>query len=170
MISPRPHGGQLKEASAMTVRKASLSDIPSLVDMRILYLNEDNGQLDTETEKQIRKQLPGYFTAKLGKELYAFIAEDNGCTVGCCLLLVTEKPANPRFPHGMTGTVLNVYTCPEYRRQGIAGGLMGLLIAQAKELRLDLIELKATADGAKLYKSLGFEQDFSRYTDMKMVF
>lgn len=154
----------------MQVRKASVIDIPALVEMRILYLTEDCGPLEPELEKQIRHQLPDYFTSKLGKELFAFIAEDNGEAVGCCLLLVTEKPANTRFPHGLTGTVLNVYTKPEYRRQGIAGGLMGLLIAQAKELRLDLIELKATADGAKLYKSLGFEQDFSKYTDMKMVF
>lgn len=154
----------------MIVRKASESDIPSLIEMRILYLTEDHGQLGAELEGRIRRQLPGYFDAKLGKELFAFIAEDNGNAVGCCLLLVTEKPANPRFPNGLSGTVLNVYTRPEYRRQGIAGGLMGLLIAQARELGLDLIELKATPDGARLYKTLGFEQDFSRYTDMKMIF
>ena len=154
----------------MVIRKASFSDIPSLIEMRMLYLNEDHGKLSPELEKQILGHLPVYFNAKLGKDLFAFIAEDNGNTVGCCLLLVTEKPANPRFPNGRSGTVLNVYTLPEYRRQGIAGGLMGLLIAQARELKLDLIELKATPDGARLYKSLGFEQDFSRYTDMKMIF
>ena len=154
----------------MNVRKASLIDRPSLIEMRILYLNEDNGPLEPELETQVRKQLPDYLSAKIGKELYAFIAEDGGKAVGCCMLLVNEKPAGPRFPHGLTGTVLNVYTRPEYRRQGIAGGLMGLLIAQAKELRLNIIELQATPDGAKLYKSLGFEQDFSRYTHMKMVF
>jgi hypothetical protein len=46
---------------------------------------------------------------------------------------------------------------------------MRMLINDAVELGLDLIELKATSDGIKLYKSLGFDQDFSKYTEMKLV-
>ena len=46
---------------------------------------------------------------------------------------------------------------------------MKKLLAEAKELRLDYVELKATKDGLKLYKSLGFEEVFSKYTEMKFV-
>ena len=144
----------------MTQRIATISDIGALIDLRIAYLTEDHGSLSAETEAKVRRQLPDYFRRHLGKDLRAFIAEENGEAVSSCFLLVTEKPAGPRFPDGLTGTVLNVYTKPEYRRHGLA---------EAKELRLDYVELKATKDGLKLYKSLGFEEVFSKYTEMKFV-
>ncbi|MBR4628411.1 MAG: GNAT family N-acetyltransferase [Ruminococcus sp.] len=153
----------------MILRKAVIGDIPVLTELRVSYLAEDYGTLPKESEEMIRRQLPDYFRRSLDNGLLAYIAEDNGCAAGCCMLVVSEKPANPRFPHGLTGTVLNVYTKPEYRRQGIAAKLMEMLIADAKALGLDLIELKATPAGVKLYKSLGFEQDFSKYTGMKLV-
>lgn len=54
--------------------------------------------------------------------------------MSCCFLLITEKPANPSFVSGRTGTVLNVYTKPEYRRLGIARSLMRELLAEAEKL------------------------------------
>ncbi|MBP3746600.1 MAG: GNAT family N-acetyltransferase [Ruminococcus sp.] len=151
----------------MITRKATVNDIGSLTDLRIAYINEDNVTLPPEAEKTIRKQLPDYFRRRLGKELIAYIAEENGEAVSSCFLLITEKPAGPRFPDGLTGTVLNVYTKPEYRRHGLAGTLMKMLLSDAKALGLDYVELKATKDAVKLYKSLGFEEAFSKYTDMK---
>ncbi len=44
---------------------------------------------------------------------------------------------------------------------------MKMLLSDAKALGLDYVELKATKDAVKLYKSLGFEEAFSKYTDMK---
>ncbi len=154
----------------MTERTASISDINTLTELRIAYLREDNGGLAPEAEAQIRQNLPDYFRRRLGKELIAYLAEENGEAVSCCFLLITEKPAGPRFPGGMTGTVLNVYTKPGYRRHGIAGSLMKRLLEKASELRLDCLELKAVRSAVKLYKSLGFEESFSKYTDMKYDF
>ncbi len=45
--------------------------------------------------------------------------------------------------------------------------LMNAMIADAKELNIDVIELKATADGYDLYRSVGFEDDRSKYHLMK---
>lgn len=95
--------------------------------------------------------------------------EDCGEIVGCCFLLVTEKPANPSFINGLTGTVLNVYVKPEYRRQGIAKNIMDKLLKDAKAMGLDYVELKATEQGRGLYESLGFEDDVSKYYRMKKV-
>jgi len=153
----------------MTARHASLNDIPALTELRIAYLTEDNGELSHEMEEKLRRQLPDYFRSHLGKDLRVFVADENGELLSCCFLLVTEKPAGPRFPDGLTGTVLNVYTKPACRRHGLAGQLMKMLLDEARELRLDYVELKATKDGLKLYKSLGFEESFSKYTDMKFV-
>lgn len=153
----------------MITRKATVNDIDSLTELRIAYLKEDNGTISPEEEKIFRKQLPDYFKRRLGKELLAYIAEEDGKAVSSCFLLITEKPAGPRFPDGLTGTVLNVYTDPGFRRRGLAGTLMKMLLSDASSLGLDYVELKATKDAVKLYKSLGFEEAFSKYTDMKFV-
>lgn len=56
---------------------------------------------------------------------------------------------------------------PEYRKQGIAGKLMEQLITEAGALGLDYVELKSTEDGYRLYKSLGFSEEQSRYHNIK---
>ena len=153
----------------MILRKADINDKKALVELRMLYIEEDMGPVSQQLENQIRTQLPDYYERCLNKELFAYIAEEDGEAVSCCFLLVSEKPANPRFPGGFTGSALNVYTKPEFRRHGIAGKLMNMLLDDARQMKLDLIELKASAGSVKLYKSLGFEQDFSPYTNMKLV-
>ena len=62
----------------MTQRIATISDIGALIDLRIAYLTEDHGSLSAETEAKVRRQLPDYFRRHLGKDLRAFIAEENG--------------------------------------------------------------------------------------------
>ena len=87
--------------------------------------------------------------------------------VSCAFLLIVMKPMSPAFINGKTATVLNVYTLPAYRRREYARMLMNAMIADAKELNIDVIELKATADGYDLYRSVGFEDDRSKYHLMK---
>ena len=63
--------------------------------------------------------------------------------------------------------MLNVYTEPAYRRQGIAGQLMEMLLKKAEEMDLSYVNLKATKEGYGLYKKLGFEDGEAVYTDMR---
>ena len=151
------------------VKKADLSDIDELVRLRIDYLTEDYGSLTDIQIEKIRNQLPEYFKNHLNKDLFVYIMKSEKI-ISCCFLLVSEKPANPSFIHGKTGTVMNVYTLPEYRRKGIAGNIMKFLIADAEKMGLDFIELKSTDDGYNLYKSIGFKEVFSKYRNMKIIF
>ena len=102
-------------------------------------------------------------------DLFAFLCRVDGTAAGCCLLYISEKPANPTFINGRTGSVLNVYTRPQFRRRGIAGKLMGMLLSEAGRLGLDFVELKSTDVGYPLYKSVGFEDAVSKYHNMKFV-
>lgn len=116
------------------------------------------------------KKLPEYFEKHLGKDLFAFAAKENNEIVATALLLIIEKPSNPNFITGLIGNVLNVYTMPDYRRQGISAKLMENLISFAKEHNLDFVELKATTEGYPLYKKIGFTEHNSDYTDMRLFF
>lgn len=149
--------------------KADKDDISSLVEMRISYLNEDYGTLETSTEQKIRAILPAYFEKHLNLDLFAYVAKEDRRMLAAAFLLVVEKPANPSFITGKTGTILNVFTHKNYRRKGIAGQLLNLMLNDARTLGIDLIELKATDEGYNLYKSLGFQDSCSKYKNMKYI-
>lgn len=151
----------------MEYRQARQADIKTLINMRMAYLQEDYSVIIEEERAQLNNQLPNYFKQHLNKDLKAYIALDKGKIVAVALLLIIEKPANPSFLTGKIGNVLNVYTMPEYRKQGIASRLMGQMICDAKLLELSYIELKATKMGRSLYEDLGFESVQSSYTIMQ---
>ena len=152
----------------MSVEKATAKDVPELVKLRLAYLREDSGRPDDAETANIQKSLPDYFQKHLGQDLFAYVLREAGQIVSCAFLLIVEKPMSPAFPNGLTGIVLNVYTRPSYRRKGYAKGVMTALLSEAKEKGLSVVELKSTADGYPLYKSLGFTED-AQYRLMKWV-
>ena len=54
------------------------------------------------------------------------------------------------------GYVFSVYTAAEFRRRGIAGALLGLLLEEARAQGLLRLRLHPTADSRPLYLGLGF--------------
>ena len=149
------------------VERANLKDISALVRMRLGYLCEDYGGLDDHVVRAIENDLPDYFQAHLDRDLFVFVVREEGSIVSCAFLLVVEKPMSPAFINGKTGIVLNVYTCPPYRKRGYARRIMQSLLADAKDRRLSNIELKSTDAGYTLYRSVGFADDGSKYKLMK---
>lgn len=153
----------------MIFENANINDISALVELRIAYLLEDYGNLVENKLTIIVNNLYSYFQEHLNKDLLVFICRDKNKIVSCCFLCVTEKPSNPTFINGKTGTILNVYTKPEYRKKGIAGNLLKMLLAESEKIGLDFVELKATDSGYNLYKSIGFEDVMSKYHNMKYI-
>ena len=151
----------------MNVEKAVIGDIDALVKIRLEYLREDFGHLDDHDAETIRKDLPDYYKRHLNKDLFVYVIREDGIIAACAFLLFIEKPMSPAFLNGRTGTVLNVYTYPAYRRRGYAGRIMETMISEAKENKITVIELKSTEDGYALYRSAGFFEDQSKYRFMK---
>ena len=97
-----------------------------------------------------------------------YVARNEKDIVSCVFLLIVEKPMSPSFITGKTGTVLNVYTKPEYRKKGYAKKLMNMMLEDAKAENVSKIELKATEDGYSLYRSVGFEDVVAKYHNMRI--
>ena len=151
----------------MIFEKATIKDINGLTDLRLAYLQEDLGVI---TNKElIQESLPGYYEKHLNKDLMVYVARDDEDIVSCAFLLIVEKPMSPSFITGKTGTVLNVYTKPEYRNKGYAKKLMTMMLEEATAQDVSVIELKSTEDGYLLYKSVGFEDVVVKYHNMKIV-
>lgn len=153
----------------MIFEKANADEIPALVDLRIAYVEEDCGILTEDTRQKLLSVLPEYFEKHLNRDIFVYTAKD-GSIVSCAFLVITERPANPNFITGRTGTVYNVYTLPNYRRNGLAKRVMQELLSDSEKFRLDFVDLKATKDGYHLYDTLGFKEAVSEYTYMKKYF
>ena len=151
----------------MEFTMATKDDLEQLIEMRIAYLREDVKEMTEKQEEAIRGQLLQYFKYHLGNDILGFIVKSGNVILSTALLLIIHKPANPKFITGKVGDVLNVYTRPEYRHQGMAKALIKNLLNYAKEQQLDYVELSATEDGYPLYKALGFEDIVSSYHPMK---
>jgi len=151
----------------MIMRKATVDDINLLIKLRMDYLIEDGGNLTHDEKNAVKKQLESYFAKHIPDNSFiGVLAEIDGNVVSAAYLSISEKPANPSFITGITGTLLNVLTYPEYRRKGIATKVIKKIIEEAEQLGVSSIELSATSDGKPLYEKLGFH--ISNYTTMKM--
>ena len=153
------------------IRPATLNDIPQLIRLRLAYLREDfEAELPTEKAAAVAAQLPNYFSAHIDKDCFPFVAEISDSTLVSCVILCTmEKPANLSFPSGKTGTVLGVYTMPEYRGIGCASKLMSALLQKSQELSLDIVKLSASKMGLPIYQKLGFTVSHSHFTEMEYI-
>ncbi|MBN9300923.1 MULTISPECIES: GNAT family N-acetyltransferase [Dysgonomonas] len=152
----------------MNIYKATLDDIDDLIRLRIDFLTMDQGRLSDQNEKDIRAQLKVYLAKHIPLEDFiAVIAKHpTGKIASAAFLIIQERPANPSFITGLTGTLLNVVTYPEFRRKGIASQVIGKIINEARQKGVSSIDLYATDDGKELYKKLGFVEP--SYTSMRL--
>ena len=151
----------------MIVEKANIEDVTLLTELRLAYLKEDYGELSKNDIEIISRDLPDYFKKNLNRNIFCYLIREGEEIAACAFLLVVEKPMSPAFITGRMGTVLNVYTKPQYRHKGYAKGIMNKILSDAVEKNLSVVELKSTEDGYRLYQSVGFVDEVSKYHFMK---
>lgn len=148
---------------------ASLSDIDLLVKVRFDYFTAEDWKLSPERRRAFEATLRQYYTNHLNIDFFAFFVEVAGDIASVAFLAVSEKPANPSFPTGKTGTVLNVLTYPAYRRKGYATKALDAIVSEAKKRNLSCLELSASDAGKPLYEKLAFKakEPSAHFTEMK---
>jgi len=76
---------------------------------------------------------------------------------GVQLQPILPRPVNAAtVGEGRQGTVVNVFTEPQWRRRGIAGSLIKEIITWSKDEDLDRLLLHASDEGRSVYERLGF--------------
>jgi GNAT superfamily N-acetyltransferase len=149
----------------ITYRELNNDEISILVDYRILFLRELQGEQSIDTELILRKNLSAYFEKAINeKSFIALIAEIDSKPVGFGGMVIQQIPGNFKLINGLEGYILSMYTLPEYRKNGIAGGILDELLKKGKELGLGKLYLHASNDGINLYKQNGFIE-----TDMPVL-
>jgi GNAT superfamily N-acetyltransferase len=139
-------------------RRATLRDVPTLVDYRVQFLNELYGHVENDETKVVRESLQRYFTKAIPSgDFVAWVAEHDGKIVATSGMVVWQKPAiYGGVESGRLGYLLNFYTIPEARRKGIATRLLNELIKEARLLGLRYLHLHASREGESIYRRAGF--------------
>jgi GNAT superfamily N-acetyltransferase len=147
------------DKNIITLRKASESDIETLIEYRIIFLKEAYGNPSKELESHLKNMLREYFSRSLkSEEFISWIADYENKLAGLSGMVIREQPGNFELPNGKTGYILNIFTIKEFRRKGIATLLMQKLIEEARQKKLDRVELRATHDGEAVYRKIGFTE------------
>jgi GNAT superfamily N-acetyltransferase len=84
------------------------------------------------------------------------IADDGGVAAGAGLWLM-DWPPHMVGPGSRRGNILNVYTRPEFRRQGLARRLTETAVDWCRANGVRTVILHASNEGRPLYQALGFE-------------
>ena len=149
---------------SFNLRPAEASDIPALARHRAAMFR-DMGQLPLDraealieaTTEYLRHALPGgEYLAWVAESARAPVTTIGGAGAQLRAILPRPLPGRSELELGPEAIVLNVYVEPEWRRQGVAEGLMRALLDELHERGVQRIVLHASTDGRRLYERLGF--------------
>jgi GNAT superfamily N-acetyltransferase len=156
------------EKEMLEFRKLNTDDKTLFIKLRFDFFSMNDFDI-TETEKnEIKNNLNIYFDENIKNNFLGMICEYKKEIISVAYLAINKKPPNPNFVNGKTGTLLNVFTYPEYRNQGIATELIKRIIEEAKKENINIIQLNATKAGEKLYKELGFKESKHKEMNIKL--
>ena len=138
-------------------KKATISDIDELVRTRIIVLRTANKLSNDVDMSLVEKESYEYYKSALETgEHIAYLVYDNETFIGASGVSFYQVMPTYHNPTGKKAYIMNMYTAPEYRRQGIAFQTLDLLVKDAKEQGVLQIALEATDMGRPLYERYGF--------------
>ncbi len=138
-------------------KRATMEDIDELVRTRIIVLRAANKLSDDVDMSVVEEESYAYYRRALeNREHIAYLVYDNGIFIGAGGVSFYQVMPTYHNPTGKKAYIMNMYTAPEYRRQGIAFHTLDLLVKDAKEQGMLQIALEATDMGRPLYERYGF--------------
>ncbi|HDX8441688.1 GNAT family N-acetyltransferase [Aeromonas hydrophila] len=141
----------------MIIRQATQADIPMLVTLRMALFCEVGELSEPLADLDLWQATSRYFgTAQAEESARSWVAEVDGEVVASATLALFVRPPYPGNLAGREGYLLNMYTLPAHRRQGLAGALLGQMADYARVQQLGRVWLHASDEGRPLYERIGF--------------
>ena len=138
-------------------KRATIADIDELVRTRIIVLRAANKLSDDVNMSLVEKESFAYYKHALESgEHIAYLVYDSEKFIGAGGVSFYQVMPTYHNPTGKKAYIMNMYTAPEYRRQGIALHTLDLLVQDAKKQGVSQIALEATDMGRPLYERYGF--------------
>ena len=140
-------------------KKAIIADIDELVRTRISVLRTANKLSNDVDMSLVEKESYEYYKNALETgEHIAYLVYDNETFIGAGGVSFYRVMPTYHNPTGKKAYIMNMYTKPLYRRNGIAKRTLALLVEDAKKRGITSISLEATEIGRPLYEKFGFVQ------------
>lgn len=138
-------------------KKATIADIDELIRTRIIVLRAANNLSDDVDMSVVEKESYEYYKRALETgEHIAYLVYDKENFIGAGGVSFYQVMPTYHNPTGRKAYIMNMYTAPEYRRQGIAINTLDLLVKDARKQGVTQIALEATDMGRPLYEKYGF--------------
>ena len=137
--------------------KASINDIDKIVSLR-LALFKELGEISTYQEEHFLETSTREYLQKAisNNEFISFLAEMDGEAVSTSGIVLFKRPPYLENLQGIEAYILNMYTVPKFRGNGLARRLLEYCIEECKKNGAKRIWLHASEDGMYLYKKMGF--------------
>jgi GNAT superfamily N-acetyltransferase len=139
------------------IRFATAADADTLIAHRRDMFFEMGHREETVLAAMCAAFRPWLLSRMQTGEYVAWVATAaEGSVVAGLGLWLMDWPPHMIGPGARRGNILNVYTEPGSRRQGIAGRLMAVALEWCREHGIRAVILHASQDGRPLYEKLGF--------------
>ena len=141
----------------MIIRQADMADIPALVSLRMGLFCEVGELAEPLADLDLWQATSAYFSAgQADGSARSWVAEVEGEVVASGTLALFVRPPYPGNLSGREAYLLNMYTLPAYRKQGMASALLDAMVAHARAEQLGKVWLHASEQGRPLYERMGF--------------
>ena len=148
------HEGEVRSQ----VRPATADDIPELVRLRgLLFHDLAAGWGSPSAAGDWRGRSADDLAAQLATGTMRISVTDGSTGLACCGMgVIDQRLPSPYNPGGRVGHVFGIVTDPAYRRRGHARAIMRDLLDWFDERGLERVDLNASPEGQRLYRTLGF--------------
>ncbi len=145
--------------NTFSIRPAESKDVPTILFHRRAMF-EEMGFTDRNALDVMNERFADWVKIRIERREYLgwFVADDAGQILAGAGLWLEPNVATPRDQSPLRGHVLNVYTQPECRRQGLARRLMSIILDYCQQHQIRTVVLHASDAGRPLYESIGFRQ------------
>ncbi len=145
-------------ANQITIREALTTEAAIILHHRRSMFRDMGEGTSADLDRMVEVAAPWLEGALAHRTYRHWLAVDrSGRVAGGGGVLLSPWPANPKDPCTERALILNVYTEPEFRRQGIARQVMTTILDWVKAQGFRAVNLHSSVQGRALYEALGFE-------------
>ncbi len=142
----------------MRLRSASIDDLAIILHHRREMFRE-MGYTDPALLDDVTNSAEAYFKTALPNGVYLgwLVETDDGEVVGGGGLLIAAWPGFPGERQSRRAWILNMYTEPAHRRQGVDRRLVEAMVEWCRAEGFTAVALHASKEGRRMYESFGFQ-------------
>ena len=138
------------------IRQADINDLETLMSWRMEVLREVFGIPSELDMRELEQANRSYYQTMLKNEGHIACFACQGDIIGCGSICIYQEMPSPDNPTGMCAYLMNIFTLPQFRGQGVGELIVRWRLSQAMRRGITKIYLETSDSGRKLYQKIGF--------------